>query len=1117
MRPVVLRMESFAAFREPTVVDFTGADYFVLVGPTGAGKSTVVDAMTFALYGSVPRWDDRRAVRLALAPTAGRGTVSLVFDVGGERYVVARELRRAASGSVTVREARLEKLVDPNGTGEPGEDTIPVEDGSSKVSEAVETLLGLPFDDFCTCVVLPQGDFADFLHAAPRERQDKLERILGLGVYDQIMRRANGEARTQQDRVEFLDEQLERYAADTAEAENAAARRVTLVTELETRVGELVPRLESLTAERDAARTAAATASAERTTLAGLTVPDGVAELDARRARDLARSETAAARAEEAERADAAARAARAAAPGRERLEQVRERHAELARLDAARPGLLAARDDASAAAGAATAAVTAASAAEDDARAAHERASSAAAEAETAVATLVADRDALAALGLPDGLDDLATRRADADAALADHDRVLAEAEAAEETVRAAVADAPEREPLERARRDHESLAAARDAARAAETERQRARNAADEAGQLRDGARHRLEHARSALAAAERADLAAVLRPALVEGDDCPVCAQTVAVLPPPLPDGDLAALRSAVEEAQHADEAAQADDHRARATATTATGAAERAAAEVDRLEFALAGRPDAAGVDAALDDLRRRAADAESAATAVRAARRDRDAATERVASLRRDADSLASGLQSAREPLGRIEPGEHGQRMPASAADPVAGWHDLVAWAAAQSTVRDAAIPAARETAASAVRDRDTAGAALAAARERTAAARTAETAAVRAEQQAVSTLDAADGRAGELRAALDGAPTDARAATELERVAALERDAAAAEAAMGEARAELRAARADTERTGRDVAAAQDELRNAREAVLALGPPSLPEGPGLEPAWSALTTWAVAETAIRDERVRDATATAEAADAARDGLLAGLRDELTRSQVPVGAGERADELARRAPAAVATALAEAKAEHARITLRRAEADELRADHATARERQQVARTLGNQLRSDRFPQWLVASALDALVTDASKSLAVLSGGQFALTHDKGEFLVVDHADADALRPVKTLSGGETFQASLALALALSDQLSGLAAQGAPRLESIFLDEGFGTLDEANLETVASTLENLATRGDRMVGVITHVAALAERIPVRFVVRRDQRTSTIERADGGGQP
>jgi DNA repair protein SbcC/Rad50 len=164
----------------------------------------------------------------------------------------------------------------------------------------------------------------------------------------------------------------------------------------------------------------------------------------------------------------------------------------------------------------------------------------------------------------------------------------------------------------------------------------------------------------------------------------------------------------------------------------------------------------------------------------------------------------------------------------------------------------------------------------------------------------------------------------------------------------------------------------------------------------------------------------------------------------------------------------------------------------------------------VARMLGDLLRSNNFPRWLGASALDVLVADASQSLSELSGGQFELTHDDGEFLVIDHADADAHRPVKTLSGGETFQASLALALALSAQMSTLAAQGAARLDSIFLDEGFGTLDEATLDVVASTLENLATRGDRMVGVITHVPALAERVPVRFSVTRDQHTASVVR-------
>ena len=97
----------------------------------------------------------------------------------------------------------------------------------------------------------------------------------------------------------------------------------------------------------------------------------------------------------------------------------------------------------------------------------------------------------------------------------------------------------------------------------------------------------------------------------------------------------------------------------------------------------------------------------------------------------------------------------------------------------------------------------------------------------------------------------------------------------------------------------------------------------------------------------------------------------------------------------------------------------------------------------------------------------------------------------------------------TLSGGETFQASLALALALSSQVIGLSA-GMRDLNSMFLDEGFGTLDEDTLETVATTLERLATDSDRMVGVITHVAALAERVPVRFVVSHTGGTSTLRK-------
>ncbi|MFZ2750977.1 MAG: AAA family ATPase, partial [Propioniciclava sp.] len=88
MRPVRLEMEGFASFRAPTTVDFEGTDYFALIGPTGSGKSTVIDAMVFALYGSAPRWGRSNSVQYALAPTTTRATVRLVFDVGEQRYQV---------------------------------------------------------------------------------------------------------------------------------------------------------------------------------------------------------------------------------------------------------------------------------------------------------------------------------------------------------------------------------------------------------------------------------------------------------------------------------------------------------------------------------------------------------------------------------------------------------------------------------------------------------------------------------------------------------------------------------------------------------------------------------------------------------------------------------------------------------------------------------------------------------------------------------------------------------------------------------------------------------------------------------------------------------------------
>ena len=110
MRPLRLDLAGFTVFREPTTVDFTDADFFALVGPTGSGKSTVLDAICFALYGTVPRWGDRRAIANALAPSCTEARVRLVFESAGARYVLTRVVRRDGKGAVATKGAAMELL-----------------------------------------------------------------------------------------------------------------------------------------------------------------------------------------------------------------------------------------------------------------------------------------------------------------------------------------------------------------------------------------------------------------------------------------------------------------------------------------------------------------------------------------------------------------------------------------------------------------------------------------------------------------------------------------------------------------------------------------------------------------------------------------------------------------------------------------------------------------------------------------------------------------------------------------------------------------------------------------------------------------------------------------------
>ena len=172
MRPERLELEGFTAFRRRVEVDFRNADLFALTGPTGAGKSSLIDAMVFALYGSVPRHGKRD-----VAPVVTQGLleakVRLDFTVGDVGYTVVRVVRKTGSRANT-DEARLQR----------GEQVLA--SSAREVDEAVAALIGLDFDQFTTCVVLPQGDFERFLHAKPAERQGLLVALLDLGIYDRV-------------------------------------------------------------------------------------------------------------------------------------------------------------------------------------------------------------------------------------------------------------------------------------------------------------------------------------------------------------------------------------------------------------------------------------------------------------------------------------------------------------------------------------------------------------------------------------------------------------------------------------------------------------------------------------------------------------------------------------------------------------------------------------------------------------------------------------------------------------------------------------------------------------------------------------------------------------------
>jgi exonuclease SbcC len=335
-----------------------------------------------------------------------------------------------------------------------------------------------------------------------------------------------------------------------------------------------------------------------------------------------------------------------------------------------------------------------------------------------------------------------------------------------------------------------------------------------------------------------------------------------------------------------------------------------------------------------------------------------------------------------------------------------------------------------------------------------------------------------------------VRASADEARQLATAVDEAQR---LEEAAEQSHAAYARARAEVEAAERE----------ARQDFDAARESVIALKPPR--SSGSLASDWTGLAAWSVGQTAEHDAQLVELTEQTITARQERDAVAAAI-DELVEGLVDDARAPLTD-----VRAGLIRAESDARHDVQRLVQHRERAVQVSAEVAALRDEAAVAEELGGLLRANGFPRWLLEEAMHDLVDRATVRLRELTSDQYSLVADDGAFKIVDHRNANEIRDARSLSGGETFLTSLSLALALADSTVELAAEGAAPMESIFLDEGFGTLDPGALEVVAGTIEELGASG-RMVGIVTHIRDLAERMPTRVEITKGPNGSVLQRVD-----
>lgn len=206
MRPLELTLDSFRSHRQRVTFDWRDRKLVGVVGPIGSGKSTILDAIVFALYGKTPVFE--RDTKSLIHQLCGECHVELLFDVDGEVWRAVRALRRRGQSGHS-----LDHLASQDPGSEPVEPTIT---GETPVTRRIEQLLGLDFKGFCRSVLLAQNQFSRFLKATPGDRNDVLKGVFGLDRIDAARVRAKL-------RLERVQAELEGFAEKRDEIDEAKA------------------------------------------------------------------------------------------------------------------------------------------------------------------------------------------------------------------------------------------------------------------------------------------------------------------------------------------------------------------------------------------------------------------------------------------------------------------------------------------------------------------------------------------------------------------------------------------------------------------------------------------------------------------------------------------------------------------------------------------------------------------------------------------------------------------------------------------------------------------------------------------------------------------------------